>query len=140
MRSYIENLPKAGENYNEARRLLTVAVRNLDADPGSVVSEARSVRRRVETVRVLCTTEAFLWCPSWVTLPPGRLKNTKELSTTTLGLQIHSSKLTWKCSGAPKTTGILYIGPPLSFHVNLGEGSAKYRSCFCTSQPLMNLT
>ena len=37
--------------------------------------------------------------------------------------RIHSSKLTWKWRGAPYTTTIFYIGPLLSFHVNLGEGT-----------------
>ena len=35
---------------------------------------------------------------------------------------LHSSKLTWKWRGAPYKTTILYIGPLISFHVNLGEG------------------
>ena len=35
---------------------------------------------------------------------------------------VHSSKSTWKWTGAPKKTTIVYIGPSMSFHVNLGEG------------------
>ena len=38
--------------------------------------------------------------------------------------KLHSSKLTWKWRGAPYKTTILYIGPSMSFHVNLGEGSS----------------
>ena len=40
---------------------------------------------------------------------------------------LHSCKLTWKWRGAPNKTTILYIGPSISFHVNLGEG--KSHSC-----------
>ena len=36
--------------------------------------------------------------------------------------QIHSSKLTWKWRGALNKFTILYIGPFMSFYVNLGEG------------------
>ena len=36
--------------------------------------------------------------------------------------KIHSSNFTWKWRGALYKTTILYIGPSISFHVNLGEG------------------
>ena len=36
---------------------------------------------------------------------------------------LHSSKLTWKWRGALNKITILYIGPFMSFHVNLGEGN-----------------
>ena len=39
----------------------------------------------------------------------------------TVGM-VHSSKLTWKWRRAPYKTSILYIGPSMSFHVNLGKG------------------
>ena len=39
--------------------------------------------------------------------------------------RIHSSKLTWKWRKAPYKTNILYMGPPMSFHVNLGEGISQ---------------
>ena len=35
---------------------------------------------------------------------------------------VHSSKLTWKWRGSLQKTTILYVGPSVSFHVNLGEG------------------
>ena len=35
---------------------------------------------------------------------------------------LHSPELTWKWRGAPNKTTILYIGPSISFHFNLGEG------------------
>ena len=36
--------------------------------------------------------------------------------------KFYSCKLTWTCRGALNKTTILYIGPSVSFHVNLGEG------------------
>ena len=35
--------------------------------------------------------------------------------------RLDSPKLTWKWRGAPYKTTIPYIGPFMSFHVNLGE-------------------
>ena len=49
---------------------------------------------------------------------------------------IHSSKLTWKCRGAPLKTTMLYIGPSMSFNVNLGEG----RLMVCTLLVIYPLT
>ena len=43
---------------------------------------------------------------------------------------LHSSKLTWKWRWALLRTTILYIGPFISFHINLGEGSTLFRSYF----------
>ena len=37
---------------------------------------------------------------------------------------LHSPKLTWKWRRGPYKTTILYIGPSMSFHVNLGEGTS----------------
>ena len=36
-------------------------------------------------------------------------------------IYIHSSKLIWKWRGAHYNTGILYLGPSMSFYLNLGE-------------------
>ena len=41
--------------------------------------------------------------------------------------QLQSSKLTWNWRGASDKTTILYIGPSMSFQVNLGEGTFKDR-------------
>ena len=38
-------------------------------------------------------------------------------------IEIPSPKLTWKWRGDPYKTTILYIGPSMSFHVNLGQGT-----------------
>ena len=43
---------------------------------------------------------------------------------------LHSPKLTWKWRGAPYKTTILYIGPSMSFHVNLGEGKRAISAFF----------
>ena len=44
------------------------------------------------------------------------------LSAYRRGLNIYS-KLAWKWSMAPFKTTILFLGPSMSFHVNLGEGT-----------------
>ena len=38
---------------------------------------------------------------------------------------LHCSKLTWRWRGAPFKATILYIGPSMGFHVNIGEGKHK---------------
>ena len=42
---------------------------------------------------------------------------------------IHSSTLTWKLREAPFKTTILYTGPSMGFHVNLGEAGGAPGSC-----------
>ena len=39
---------------------------------------------------------------------------------------IHSSKLTWKWRGAHYKATVPYIGPSMSFHVDLGEGTSPH--------------
>ena len=48
---------------------------------------------------------------------------------------VHSSKLTWKWRAAPYKTTILYIGPLISFHFNLGEGISAVSREPCPSGP-----
>ena len=55
-----------------------------------------------------------------MTLEPALLKSSLRSSQ----MPLHSSKLPWKWRRAFYKTSILYIGPSISFHVNLDEGRA----------------